>query len=89
MLKQPQVLINSNTQILYNTKYMICTTNHLSWTGIPYSLSPTKTPHSFCNDGEHGKAIDAIISMMKNGNGDIQTIKPPDVMINGNTLKYL
>jgi hypothetical protein len=52
-------------------------------------LTPTKTEDSFCNDGEHGKAIDAIISMMKNGNGDIQTLKPPDVIINSNTLNYL
>ena len=41
----------------------------------------------FSNEEEHAKAVDLIISMMKNGNGDIQTLKKPEVMTNGNILK--
>jgi hypothetical protein len=40
----------------------------------------------FSNEDEHGKAIDLIISMMKKGNGDIQTLKQPEVITNGNIL---
>jgi hypothetical protein len=40
----------------------------------------------FRNDDEHAKAIDLIISMMKKGNGDIQTIKQPEVMTDSNIL---
>jgi hypothetical protein len=40
-------------------------------------------------DDEQGKAIDLIISMMKNGNGDIRTPNQPEVMFKGNTLFYL
>jgi hypothetical protein len=46
-------------------------------------------PQSFCNDEEHGKGIDLIIAMMKNGTGDIQTIKQPEVFSNGNTLNFI
>jgi hypothetical protein len=35
----------------------------------------------FSTDDEHGKAIDLIISMMKKGNGEIQTIKQPEETI--------
>jgi hypothetical protein len=41
----------------------------------------------FNNEEEHGKAVDLIISMMKKGNGDMQTLKKPKVMTNGNILK--
>jgi hypothetical protein len=40
----------------------------------------------FSNEDEHGNAIDLIISMMKKGNGNIQTLKQPEVMTNGNIL---
>jgi hypothetical protein len=33
----------------------------------------------FSNEDEHGNAIDLIISMMKKGNGNIQTLKQPEV----------
>jgi hypothetical protein len=69
-------------------------TNQLPCTGVPYSLNPTNKnkdapAQSFCNDDEHGKAIDLIVSMMKNGDGDIQTLKQPKVMMNGNTLNFI
>ena len=38
----------------------------------------------FSNEDEHGKAIDQIIAMMKKGNGDIQTLKQPEILTNGN-----
>lgn len=41
----------------------------------------------FNNEEEDGKVVDLIISMMKKGNGDIQTLKKPEVMTNGNILK--
>lgn len=74
--------------------YTVCTTNHLSWTGIPYPLCPTPKDadapaQSFCKDDEHGKVIDLIVSMMKNGDGDIQPIKQPEVLNNGSTLNLI
>jgi hypothetical protein len=46
-------------------------------------------PQSFCNAEEHGKGIDIIISMMKNGNGDIDNTNMPEVLINGNILNFM
>jgi hypothetical protein len=43
----------------------------------------------FSNDDEHGKAIDLVLSMMKKGNGDIQTLEQPEVSIKGKTLFFL
>jgi hypothetical protein len=68
-------------------------TNKLSWTGIYSPLCPPNKDvdapeQPFSNDGEHGNAIDLIISMMKKGNGDLQTLKQPEVMINGNTVFF-
>ena len=65
-------------------------TNYLSWTGIYYPLCPPSKDGDvlekpFSDDHEHGKAIDLIISIMKKGDGDIQTPKQPDVMVKGNT----
>lgn len=42
----------------------------------------------FSNEDEHGKAIDQIIAMMKKGNGDIQTLKQPEILTNGNILFF-
>jgi hypothetical protein len=61
-------------------------TNKFSWTGIHYPLYPPANP--FYNADEHAKNIDLIISMMKNGNGDIQPLKKPEVTINGKCSKF-
>ncbi|KAM0862918.1 hypothetical protein ACQ4PT_044957 [Festuca glaucescens] len=53
--------------------------------GIYYSLCPPNKntdAQPFSNEDEHGNAIDLIISMMKKGNGDIQTLNQPEVMTN-------
>ena len=44
---------------------------------------------SFCNNDEHHKAIELIISMMRNGNSDIVPLKQPEVMTNGTTLNFI